>query len=873
MLNLSKYTYRNLGILCYLLLVCATSTKASEQSFPAAILFSTIDVSHGLSDNQVRYMLQLSDGRMVFTTSGNVNLYDGSRFKYIHRRKENIVRLSNYDGYYRIYQGYDSLLWIKDYHNLMAIDLRTETYVISPKSYFEKKGFKGNIDDIFLDNHKRLWVLQRQDLIELKSGIKISIGAREGHLQDIVSAGANLYLFFNTGSVVCYNLPKKKITYKKYAYKKEDYSLYNRTSLVVSSADGIYQIRNGTKGGLFFFDMKKRLWKRLLLTDYTLNTLILKGNTAYVSCSTGLWQLNTQDGESEFIPTLKTVEGEDIKTEISTLFADTQGGLWLGTLNRGLLYHHPSRSKLSYIGRSYFSEQITDVLVEDFAEDLRGKIYVKTQKATYLYQHLSKNKHNLSIVLPSDIPHEVNKKFSSPRTSHLNAYETVKIVDSRGWHWTGTEDGLRLFIPTTNSEKVFYTTDGLINNYIHSILEDHNRTIWVTTSYGISHIKIDLEDERVHFSNYNVLSGALKEEYVRAAAFQSKNGILYFGGINGFNTFDPVLSQFPQLSYRPLLTNLYLKGEKVEVGKKYAEKIVLASTASYTTKIELLHHQNFVTFEFAGLNYQNPSQIYYRYKLIGIDAEWRETSSMGEYDGTAGNGLLRISYTDLTPGNYTLVVMSSANSLEWNGDSTTIDVVVLAPWWKTTIAYICYILFLVALAYCSMRFFLAQTKRKLQRQHKENILLIRIRGLIDQCAVLESERVSYSENVQKSDKELLVYAPENSAEAAFLSRAIAFVEKNLETPNYSVEQLSRDLNMDRTGLYRKLVNLLDKSPSLFIRNIRLQNAAKMITQGEYTISEIADRVGFSSASYFSKCFQELYGCKPSEYMSKSSNLK
>nr|WP_255543167.1 helix-turn-helix transcriptional regulator [Pedobacter sp. ASV19] len=83
------------------------------------------------------------------------------------------------------------------------------------------------------------------------------------------------------------------------------------------------------------------------------------------------------------------------------------------------------------------------------------------------------------------------------------------------------------------------------------------------------------------------------------------------------------------------------------------------------------------------------------------------------------------------------------------------------------------------------------------------------------------------------------------------------------------DRLSRDLHMDRTGLYRKLITLLDKSPSLFIRNIRLEKAAALILEGELNISEITEEVGFSSSSYLSKCFQEQYGCRPSEYAEKA----
>lgn len=147
------------------------------------------------------------------------------------------------------------------------------------------------------------------------------------------------------------------------------------------------------------------------------------------------------------------------------------------------------------------------------------------------------------------------------------------------------------------------------------------------------------------------------------------------------------------------------------------------------------------------------------------------------------------------------------------------------------------------------------------------MLLLHIRNLIEQCNLLEEEN-----RINSLDAEIIEEVEGNdgqeSKDSAFLSKAIKLVEENLNVSTYSVEQLSRDLCMDRTGLYRKLMALLDKSPSLFIRNIRLQRAAKLIMEGELSITEIAERVGFSSTSYMSKCFQQMYGCRPSEYAKK-----
>ena len=74
--------------------------------------------------------------------------------------------------------------------------------------------------------------------------------------------------------------------------------------------------------------------------------------------------------------------------------------------------------------------------------------------------------------------------------------------------------------------------------------------------------------------------------------------------------------------------------------------------------------------------------------------------------------------------------------------------------------------------------------------------------------------------------------------------------------------------MDRTGLYKKLTTALDRTPSYFIRSIRLHKASQLILENEMTLSEISDAVGFSSLSYMGKCFNEEFGCRPSEYRSK-----
>lgn len=87
----------------------------------------------------------------------------------------------------------------------------------------------------------------------------------------------------------------------------------------------------------------------------------------------------------------------------------------------------------------------------------------------------------------------------------------------------------------------------------------------------------------------------------------------------------------------------------------------------------------------------------------------------------------------------------------------------------------------------------------------------------------------------------------------------------MDNSEYNVEQLSLDMGMSRMNLYRKLQAITGQTPTDFIRTIRLKRAAQLLRDGKLNVSEVADRVGFSSSSYFTKCFKELFGVLPTQY--------
>lgn len=121
----------------------------------------------------------------------------------------------------------------------------------------------------------------------------------------------------------------------------------------------------------------------------------------------------------------------------------------------------------------------------------------------------------------------------------------------------------------------------------------------------------------------------------------------------------------------------------------------------------------------------------------------------------------------------------------------------------------------------------------------------------------EEPAIPVQNTLQKGDEE-------------FLRKAKEIVEKNIDNADYSVEQFSSDLCMSRMNLYRKLQTLTSQKPSEFIRDIRLEKAVELMQASDFSTSEIADRVGFGTSRYFSKCFKDKYGVSPSQFRTKQS---
>lgn len=306
----------------------------------------------------------------------------------------------------------------------------------------------------------------------------------------------------------------------------------------------------------------------------------------------------------------------------------------------------------------------------------------------------------------------------------------------------------------------------------------------------------------------------------------------------------------------PVLMNVLVNGRKLTAGSQQ-----MADDAPFANTLNLKHNENTLTLTFNAMKYVRPRNVVYRYRIKEIGSDWHTVDADNNRNTVDDHGVLTLTFTDMPSGTYTLEVAAAPHGGAWIGNMCRLTINIEHPWWVGRTAFAAYIIIISIFFFIGARLYVSAAKRKSERKNHEQMLLMRIQELIEKCNQYES-----SMNVVLTEKDDESGKPDMSdAEKDFLRRATDMVERHLTDPSYTVEQLGRDLCMERTGLYRKLMAIMDKSPQSFIRSIRLEKAAAMLAEGNVTVADVAEATGFSSPNYFSKCFQKEFGHKPSEH--------
>ncbi|MGN1211831.1 MAG: helix-turn-helix domain-containing protein [Candidatus Cryptobacteroides sp.] len=137
------------------------------------------------------------------------------------------------------------------------------------------------------------------------------------------------------------------------------------------------------------------------------------------------------------------------------------------------------------------------------------------------------------------------------------------------------------------------------------------------------------------------------------------------------------------------------------------------------------------------------------------------------------------------------------------------------------------------------------------------------------CSILKNREYLRDYHIGGCSEEL---HPESDADHEFFTKLKDYVESNLDRPELSVPIIASALNMSASNLFRKIQQVTGITPNVFLNEMRMTRAVSLLKENRYEISEIGLMVGYSSHSYFSKCFKARFGMAPKEYLEYNRNI-
>ncbi|MFD2934437.1 ATP-binding protein [Spirosoma flavum] len=274
--------------------------------------------------------------------------------------------------------------------------------------------------------------------------------------------------------------------------------------------------------------------------------------------------------------------------------------------------------------------------------------------------------------------------------------------------WIGTfGEGLCRLDKMTGKIQRFTVGQGLSNNVIYAIRTDGNGHLWLSTNRGLCRFDTRTFEAR----NYMADDGLPGEEFKQFHDVALPDGRLIFGGTGGYTTFDPRRVSEDPVKPTVAITALRINNQLVNATTPESP---IQRDINETAEIDLNHKQNFLSIDFAALEFNQSHKNQYRYKLIGLDKEW-------VYSGNQATA----TYTNLPPNTYTFVVNASNTSSVWSPYTHALRIVIQPPLWATWWAYTGYALLLLGalLLYLRVRINRIHLRSRMELREQESIQL------------------------------------------------------------------------------------------------------------------------------------------------------
>ena len=648
------------------------------------------------------------------------------------------------------------------------------------------------------------------------------------------------------GGLDCYD--PQFSTFTHYRHRSTDPNSLNNNAILAIYEDNIGDFWIGTaSGGINVLHKSHQAFMHFLNIPGDEYSLSHNSVWDFAEDTDGtIWIATDGGGLNHFYP--QTGQFESYQTNNSNLnvnsllavCCDQRGGIWVGTWAGGMSYFDKTNKQFRPL--TVENGALPDNRVFDIIEDESGFLWIATMDAGIVkfdpkdnsFQHYTaKNSgliYNHTEVLTEDsyghiyIGGMLGFNIYDPRTDHWISYKHDDNEPNSISHgfitsfyeqdvytmWIGTMRGLNKYDKNSQTFTHYFEEDGLPGSAVNGICQDEKGYLWISTNNGLA--RFDPIQET--FDNYNRADGLQGNEFIKNSSYRTRDNHLLFGGVNGFNYFDPQNLMKNDVVPPVVITGFGLMNKPIDLQDPTSP---LKKHISQVDEIVLSHEQNIFSFSFAVLNYVSSQKNQCAYMLEGFDKEWQQA------------GPFRMAfYTNIDPGRYVFRVKGSNNDGVWNEEGASVRIVINPPFWVT----FWFRMIVVLVIIMSIALFIYMRTRRFQKQN----------------TLLEKLVQKRTADLKEAQERLL-----NQERMAALGQIVATVAHEIRNPLGTIRS---SLFTMKDAKQRKEGQRLNRAMDLAERNIlRCDNIVTELL--DYTRSNEVKKERVEIVGWIKKIIQEL----------------
>jgi len=511
------------------------------------------------------------------------------------------------------------------------------------------------------------------------------------------------------------------------------------------------------------------------------------------------------------------VDGQSVEVpahQIYDIVFDRHGTAWIATLDAGLIEVREKSDGTRAVATHLEGEGVHELDI-----DPEGRLWIATD----------------------------NGVFVKDGEQMRKVYEGCKVVcichSADGTVWAGSNGNGLLRISGDKVDSL-QSDNGLSNNCVESVVCDDEGHVVAGTDQGISIVGIADGTVRNIYSPY----GLMADTYNENAIVKLSDGRIFMGSLKGMVELSGGLHSqsavYQQVA--PCITSVDVNDVPRYDGLQGV--------------VHLAHNQNNLCFCYSSFAYRDLSSVVYSFWLEGVDGGWRPSTKESQ-----------ALYTNLSPGCYRFHVRSSLMGAGW-GEETVLEVLIAQPWYWTWWARSFYLLLVVLFLWYEWHQY--QQRLSLRRQFDQRLAALyaveaqreqlpSVAGLAeDVCPALPWAAGHEATAEMPGGAKPVDVAPSRKGRA-FLDKLDHFILENLLQTDFDVNMIAQEMCMSYSTLHRRVKMLTGMTANEYVRKHRLAKAMQLLHDGN-NVTEVSLQCGFSSPSYFTRCFKAEYGVLPSE---------